>query len=349
MDVVSLLNVFAPLRRPTRRCSCVSPLPCEGEGLGEGAVRFVVLILTMLLAAACSMVQPRPAALGTEQNPVKLALAASIEPQRVVTAGAPLARLLEQATGLKIKLSAPTSHAAAIEAMGTHNVDVGWLAPFAYILAHDRVGAEPLLASVRAGSPTVTGQIIVHADSGITTLEQLRRKRVAFVDQPSVTGNLLPRALLLAGGLDPASAFEQTALLTSHEQVVLAVYRRQVDAGATFGERAPGAANDARLTVRTTVPDVLEKVRVLVRTDPIPTDTITLRKGIPPELARQLRDGFLQVAASPAGAQALRELDGIDGLAPVTDADFAPVRDAAQRLGLDLDAESTPSRTPISP
>ena len=303
----------------------------------------------MLLAAACSMVQPRTAALGTEQNPVKLALAASIDPQRVVTAGEPLARQLEQATGLKIKLSVPTSHGAAIEAMGTHNVDVGWLAPFAYVLAHERVGAEPLLASIRAGSPTVAGQIIVHADSSITTVEGLRRKRFAFVEQPSVAGNLLPRAWLLTSGLDPASAFEQTTFLGSHEQVVLAVYRRQVDAGATFGERTPGAANDARLAVRSTVPDVLEKVRVLARTEPIPTDTVTLRKGITPELARQLRDGFLQVAASPAGAQALRALDNIDGFAPVADADFQPVRAAAQRLSLDLDAESTPSRTPTSP
>lgn len=308
--------------------------------------RLLALMLTMLLAAACSMVQPRPAALGTEQNPVKLALSASIEPQRMVTAAEPLAKQLEQATGLHIKLSAPTSHAAAIEAMGTHNVDVGWLGPFAYILAHDRVGATPLLTSIRGGSLTVTGQIIVHADSGITTLEGLRRKRIAFVDQTSVTGSLLPRALLVAESIDPASAFGQTSFLISHEQVVLAVYRRQVDAGATFGERAPGAANDARLTVRPTVPDVLEKVRVLARTDPIPNDTITLRGGIPPELARQLREGFLKVAASPAGAQALRALDNIDGLAPVTDAEFQPVREAAQRLGLDLDAEAAPSRTP---
>jgi phosphonate transport system substrate-binding protein len=310
---------------------------------------FALLVVLALLAAACSMVQPRPAALGTEQNPLKLALSASIEPQRVMVAGEPLARQLEQATGLRIKLTVPTSHAAVVEAMGTHNVDVGWLAPFAYVLAHDHAGAEPLLVSVRAGSPTMAGQIVVHADSGITNLEGLRRKRIAFVESPSATGNLLPRALLLASGLDPASAFAEVTFLGSHEQVILAVYRRQVDAGATLGERTPGAANDARLTVQQQAPDVQERVRVLARTDPIPNDTIALRNGLPPELARQLRDGFLQVAASPAGAQALRDLDGIDGLAPVTDADFQAVRDATQRLGLSLDAETAPGRTPATP
>ena len=29
-----------------------------------------------------------------------------------------------------------------IEAMGANNVDIGWLAPFAYILAKDKFGTE---------------------------------------------------------------------------------------------------------------------------------------------------------------------------------------------------------------
>ena len=303
----------------------------------------------MLLAAACSMVQPAPAALGTEQNPVKLALAPAIAPHQALAAGEPLARQLERETGLRIKLSVPASHAAVIEAMGTHNVDLGWLGPLAYLRAHDRAGAEPLLASVRAGSPTRTAQIIVHVDSRITRLEELRGKRFAFVSEASVAGYLFPRALLNASGIDPVSFFAQTAFAGSHEQVVLAVYRRQADGGATFGESVPGTATDARAAVQLMLPDVFEKVQVIARTAPIPNDTLSVRQGIPPAIVQQLREGFLRVAASEAGARALRELDGLDSLAPVTDADFAPVREVVRVLGLDLDAENTPGRTPTSP
>jgi phosphonate transport system substrate-binding protein len=288
-----------------------------------------VLALSMLLAAACSMVQASPAKLGTEQNPVKLALLAAIEPQRALVVGESLARHVEAASGLRIKLTAPTSDAAVIEGMSTHNVDVGWLAPLAYVQARERVGAEPLLASVRAGSATSRGQIVVHADSSITNLDGLHRKRFALVAPPSVTGNLLPRALLLAGGLDPASAFEQVTLLGSDESVMLAVYRREVDAGALAVERAARTAPGTGQVAQRQPPDLLEKVRVLARTESVPNDTIVVRKGLPPELVKQLRDGLLQMAGSPAGAQVLRELDGVEGLTPVTDADFQPLREAA--------------------
>jgi len=312
-------------------------------------LRRVALVMTALLLAACSMVQPAPAALGTEQNPVKLALSPGTPPQQALTTGEPLARLLERETGLRIKLSVPTSYAAVIEAMGTHNVDVGWLGALAYVRAGERVGAVPLLAVVRAGSATRPGQVVVHADSGITTLAGLRGKRFAFVDEASVAGYHFPRVLLHTNGIDPGTFFAQTTFAGSHDQVVLAVYRRQVEGGATFGESVPGAATDARAAVQPMLPDVFEKVRVIAQTAPIPNDTVSVRQGIPPEIVQKLREGFIRVAASPAGGQALRDLDGLDGFAPVTDADFLPVREAVQVLGLDLDAEIAPHRASTSP
>ena len=48
----------------------------------------------------------------------------------------------------------PTSYAAVIEAMGADNVEIGWLAPFAYVLAHDKFETQVILASVREGSKT---------------------------------------------------------------------------------------------------------------------------------------------------------------------------------------------------
>ena len=213
------------------------------------------LIVLLLLSAACSMVQPSSATLGSEQNPVKLALAPATDTPKALATGERLTKLLEQETGLRYKLSVPTSHAAVIEAMGTNNVDVGWLSPLGYLLARERVGAEPLLAGLRGGSATA----------------------------PS-----LPIAV------------------------------------ATI-ERAP--------------PNVREQLRAIVRTGPFPNDTISVRKGVPPETVKKLRDGFRQVAASPAGQKALYDLYGIEGLGSVTDADFDSLRSAVRALSLDLGAE----------
>src|SRR5207237_398389 len=82
----------------------------------------------------------------------------------VLASGEPLAKLLTDSTNLNFKVSVPTSYTTVIEAMGSNQVDVGWLAPFAYVLAHDKNGAQVILASLRQGSKTYRSQIIVRAD-----------------------------------------------------------------------------------------------------------------------------------------------------------------------------------------
>jgi phosphonate transport system substrate-binding protein len=319
----------------------------------HGGVRaqhaLAVVAVLALVSTACSMVQPASAPLGTEQNPLKLALAPSTETQKALLAGDPLARLLEKETGLRIKLSVPTSHAAVIEAMGTHNVDVAWLAPLAYVLAHERVGADALVADVRGGSVTSVGQIVVRADSGITSIEGLRGKRFAFADDRSAAGYYVPAALLLAQGLDPASAFAQTAFVGSNEKVLLGVRARLFEGGvvrSAGGSGDRGLATVAKTSHWTVPPDLAEQLRPIVRTSPVPNDVVSVRQGVSPELSAKLRDGLLRVAASPAGAATLRELYGIDGLGAVTDAEFESLRAAVQLLGLDLDAELA-ARRPV--
>jgi phosphonate transport system substrate-binding protein len=306
----------------------------------------LLLSLALLLAAGCSMVQPTSAPLGTEQNPVKLALAPSTDPQKVLAAGQPLVRLLEAETGLRIKLSVPTSYSATIEAMGTHNVDIGWLAPLAYILARDRVGADLLAVHVRGGSTTSVGQIVVRADSGIADLKGLIGRRVAFADDGSIAAYHLPRALLAGEGIDVV-AFLVESVQDGDDRVLLAVYDRQADGGAirwTGVSGATGVSPIVGASARTRPADLAEQIRVVAQTDPAPNDVVGVRRGVPPEVSQKLRDGLIRAAASPSGAAALGELYGIDGLAPLTDADFAPLREAVRVLGLDLDAELSPRR-----
>ena len=79
---------------------------------------------------------------GSTNNPVNMAFVPSADSQKVLASGEPLANLLTQATNLNFKVSVPTSYTTVIEAMGSGQVDVGWLAPFAYVLAHDRNGSQ---------------------------------------------------------------------------------------------------------------------------------------------------------------------------------------------------------------
>src|SRR5689334_12871759 len=78
-----------------------SPLACK-QPRDTCTSRFVAVVLTLLaaLASACSMVQPTPAPLGSERNPVKLAFGPSADAPKVLAASQELTRALERETGL---------------------------------------------------------------------------------------------------------------------------------------------------------------------------------------------------------------------------------------------------------
>jgi phosphonate transport system substrate-binding protein len=271
-----------------------------------------------------------------------MAFVPSADSQKVLGSGQPLAELLTRFTGLTFQVSVPTAYAAVIEAMGANNVDVGWLAPFAYVLARDKFGAEVILASVRGGSKTYTGQIIAGVDSGINSVADLPGHKFAFVDPSSASGFLYPNALLAQNGIDYKTAFSETVFAGGHDKVVIAVYNKQVDAGATFGDSVEGQVTDARTLVTNTLPDVMDKVKVIGKTDPIPNDTVSVRAGLPYEVVLQIQDGLVAVAQTDKGKELLKALYNINGLAPATDAEYNSVRTAASVLGLNLEQELAP-------
>jgi phosphonate transport system substrate-binding protein len=282
---------------------------------------------------------------GSTGNPVNMAFVPSADSQKVLASGEPLANLLTQATNLNFKVSVPTSYTTVIEAMGANQVDVGWLAPFAYVLAHDRNGSQVILASLRQGSKSYRSQIIVRADSGINNISELRGKKFAFVDPASASGFLFPNALLAKQGIDYKSFFSDTIFAGGHDKVVIAVYNKQVDGGATFGNSVDtGPPTDARTLVTNTLADVMQVVKPIATTDPIPNDTVSVRAGLDDNLVKLIRDGLLYVQTTPDGQKALRDLYGIDGLGPAQDSDYDSVRDAAKVLNLDLEQQIAPPK-----
>jgi phosphonate transport system substrate-binding protein len=77
--------------------------------------------------------------------------------------------------------------------------------------------------------------MVVRADSGITNLEQMRGKSLAWADANSTSGYLIPRFALRRGGIavDGNAYFSRTGFAGGHEQGVVAVLQRQYDAAVT--------------------------------------------------------------------------------------------------------------------
>ncbi len=292
------------------------------------------LALAVLASVAA---QPVPA-----QVKLVMAFVPSGEAQTILQTGNRVAHLLEIATGYSFESFVATSYAGVIEAMGANRADIGWLNTFSYVIAHQKYGVEVRLVTVRFGLPYYRAEIIAQANSGVNSLADLQGKRFAFVDPASTSGYLFPLAGLKKAGYDPQKFFGQTVFAGSHNNVALAVYQGRVDAGAVY--------EDARGSVQKTLPDVMQKVKVVWRSDPIPNDTVSLREGLPAEVKDRVTKALLRFSEQPAGLDALKALYEIEALAdyellvskykvrvPSLDAFYDPVRDVARYAGINLE------------
>ncbi len=263
--------------------------------------------------------------LGSKNNPIHMMFVPSGEAQVILEEGEAIANLLGTATGLSFKSSIATSYAAVIEAMGAGKVDIGWLASFSYVLAKDKYDVDLLLIVSRFGSPFYRGQIVVHADSKIKLLSDLKGKRFAYVDPASTSGHLYPKTLFAKKGMDPEKLFSQTVFAGSHNAVIFSILKGEVDAGATY--------DDARATVAKSFPKVYEKVNVIAYTQNIPNDTVSARKNLDSKIKEKIKLGLKKVVKSKEGARVLKKLYGVSDLMDL-DAFYDPVREAGQLLNL---------------
>ena len=276
------------------------------------------------------------------QTKLVMAFVPSGESQTILQTGNQVAHLLEVATGYRFESFVATSYAGVIEAMGAGRADIGWLNSFSYVIAHQKYGVEVRLVTVRFGLPYYRAEIIAQSASGINSLADLKGKRFAFVDPASTSGYLFPLAGLKKAGYDPAKFFGQTVFAGSHNNVVLAVYQGRAEAGAVF--------EDARASVQKTLPDVMQKLKVVWKSDPIPNDTVSFRKDLPADVKDRVSTALLRFSQDPVGLEALKSLYEIEALADyqllvtkykVTasslDAFYDPVRDVARYAGINLE------------
>jgi len=178
------------------------------------------------------------------------------------------------------------------------------------------------------GKSSFTSRIYVRKNSGLSALEDLRGKTIAFIDPASSSGYIYPMVLLIERGLvknrDPKTFFREVVFAGSHDAGMRALLNGHVDALASFD-----MAREQYLT------DTAERERIVyvAETPPIPEAGIAARAGLDPTVFAKVRAALLQIRA-PTHAALLKRLYEIDGFAPADDRDYDPVRAAIELLGV---------------
>jgi len=298
-----------------------------GRYIRSKNLAFRVLMPLWLAFAGCSR-NENP--LGSQKNPIKFFFLPSVDAQKLADKGHLVEKYLNANTPYVYKIGVPASYVAVIESFGTKRADIATLNPFGYLLANQRYGAHAVITPVRFGSELYQGQIVVRADSGITSVKQLNGKKIAFVDPSSTSGFLLPSKVLKEAGVVP----RDTVFAQRHDSVITMVYQGQVDAGATFyTPEEEGKIQDARRLVLTQFPNVEKEIKILALTDEIPNDPIVVRKDLPPEIVETTVSALLKYMQTKEGKEVFHDLYGMTGMVRSSDERYNAVRDVLATLG----------------
>jgi phosphonate transport system substrate-binding protein len=285
----------------------------------------------MLLLVGCLTGCKKEAELGSEENPIIWVFVPSGETERVASGAQSVADMLHEETGYYFKTLVATEYAGAIEAMCSDppEAHMSSLATFAYVMAADRGCAEAALLSVRYGSPSYNGQILVRADSGITSLEELAGKTFCRSDPLSTSSWVIPSIMLRAAGVDPDTGLAEVVDTGAHETSAASVYNGDCDAGATYV--------DARTRIEEDYPDIMEQTVVIAVEPDIPNDGVQFVKSMPAEMRDKIVDGLLAISATEEGVAALSTAYQWEELMQADDSFYDPFRQILQASGVDIE------------
>lgn len=242
----------------------------------------------------------------------------------------PLEKMLSKKLGIPVHVSMSTDYNTVVEAMKSKKVDVGFLPPDAYVLAHKRGVADVLLQAQRYGYDEPSGKqnhklmdsyrsmIVVKKGSKIKSWKDLKGKTIAVQDPTSTSGYVLPIAELHKKGLNVPKDCKLVQV-KGHDQAVLSVYNGDADAAFVFSDARPLAAKDAPAVMKDVVPIYFTKY--------IPNDTVAVRSGMSKSFRKKLATAFKDIAKTKKGKKILENIYQHYGYVDSKDSNFNIVRE----------------------
>lgn len=177
----------------------------------------------------------------------------------------------------------------------------------AAVLLQQRSGAEPLLLTERDGVSSYSTVYFAHRDAGISSLEDLAGRSIAFQNRSSTSAYYIPATELLQRGMRmeillspmdrPAPGSVGYVFARTELNLSSWVHKRLVDAGAMSNL---DWADERR------VPASFKRDFVLIReTPPYPRALEMVRGDLDPRVKRRLREVLLAAADDPDAREAL--------------------------------------------
>lgn len=288
----------------------------------------VVALLVAVVATACSN-KSNSSKVGYTPKSLTIQFVPSQAATKLQARAKPLEKMLSKRLGIPVHVSMSTDYNTVVEAMKSKKVDVGFLPPDGYVLAHKQGAADLLLQAERYGVKQPGGkatnqlvksyraEILVKKGSKIKNWKDLKGKSISVQNPTSTAGYVFPVAELKQKGLDVTKDCKLVTV-TGHDQAVLNVLNGDTDAAFVF--------EDARNVVKKDNPKIMSQVVPIYFTKPIPNDTISVIPSMSKSFRKKLAKAFIAVGKSKEGKKVIESVYSHEGYAYAKDSDFNVIR-----------------------
>lgn len=264
-----------------------------------------------------------------EEKPLIMGLSPIANSEKLIEDTAPLHKMLGNEIGRSVEGFIATNYIGVVEALGTGTIDFALIPPFAYILANKKNGTEALLTSIgKHDEPGYYSVLIVRTDSGIEKVEDLKGKKVAFVDPSSTSGYIFPAVILKDHGIDiERDVTYQFA--GGHDKAIQLLVNGDVDAIGTYESAITKFAKE--------FPEIESKVKVLEKSDLIPGITLVVSSKIDDATKQKIKDAFIKVTSTKEGQELTLKLFGIKGFEEADINNYKLIEDKLNKMGIDIE------------
>jgi phosphonate transport system substrate-binding protein len=241
-----------------------------------------------LALAACSKTAENAASSGPVKE-LKFSVLATESNTSLETTWKPILADMEKSIGIPVRPFFASNYTALVEAMRFKQTDVGWFSNLSGLEAVRRGGGEVFARTFDpSGVDGYKSLVIVPAKSKTTLADLLKCDKTlnfGIGDVKSTSGTLAPKTYLFTPNkIDPAKCFK-TLRSSNHQTNLKSVANGVLDAAT---------GNSTSFSIeRARDPKLLEKVRVVWESPPLPEDPIVWRKDLDPATKEKVRAFFL--------------------------------------------------------
>ncbi len=235
-----------------------------------------------------------------------------LPPRELEEVFAPMAKDLGAEIGRRIILASSTTYERFADNLQQQKFDIAFVQPFDYVRAADALGYRPLATRTEKLSAIV----VVKPDSPVTSLSDLKGKRIAIPPESAAVSVLLINHLR-SSGLVPG----RDVTLSHHRSHVSCLQKVMIGEAEACGTAAPA--------LRFFQNKMHVELKVIARTREIPHTLFAVHPRVPEDVRQRLRARIVGWGETDEG----KEILGRGELTPFVvtrDADYDVVRELAK-------------------